>query len=240
MKKFIFGVIFLLLSFAFLSADVYVKMEIKVGAVMGQPEQTLTQEQWLGKNKMATVSAQNNIIVDLDKKKATIILHKIKSYVETDLPLDMSNIMPETMAPMMKQMMDSMTVSIQPNGQTKKILDWNARGYDAKIKAMGQDISITFWTSTELPFDWKKYKEIFTEYFKAQFKFGEKASEEFQKIEGFMLANEMKMSAMGMNIEMNTTVTEINPEAAPTSDVYGPPAGYTKKDRLTPQDFQGQ
>jgi hypothetical protein len=240
MKKLILVATFLLFSVSFLKADVYIKMEVKVGALMGQPEQTLTQEQWLGKNKMATVSTQSNMIVDLDKKKATIVLHKNKSYIETDLPLDMSNILPEMMAPMMEQLMDSMTVSVQLNGQTKKILDCNARGYDAKIKAMGQDISISFWTSTEIPFDWKKYKEIFAEFFKAQLKFGEKASEEFQKMEGYVLANEMKISAMGINIEMNTTVTEINPDATPPSNVYVPPAGYTKKSKLTLQDLQGR
>lgn len=240
MKKLILVVALFLFSFSFLSADVYVKMEVKVGAVMGQPEQTLTQEQWLGKNKMATLSPQNDIIVDLDKKKVTFVLHKSKTYVETDLPLDMSKIMPEMMVPIMKQVMESMRVSVQPNEQTKKILEWNAKGYDAKLKAMGQDISITFWTSTELPFDWKKYKEIFAEFYEAQFKFGEKASLELKKMEGYVLAIEMKISAMGMNIEMNTTVTDINPDATPTLNTYVPPAGYTKKDKLTTQDLQGQ
>ncbi len=233
MKKIILILSVVAISFAFLHADVYIKQKTSVGAFMGQPPKDVVQEHWLGKNKMAMISQENSMILDMETKKLHMVIHGSKSYIETGLPLDMTKLMPEQMAQMMKGMMESMTINVQPNGQTKKVLDWNAAGYDVKMNMMGMDMKMVFWASKDVPFDWKKYSDLYSELYKAQFRMGEKFMKEFKKVQGFPVETEMDF--MGMKI---TSTTEEISEKKPDAATYSVPAGYTKKDKLSMEDMQ--
>ncbi len=233
MKKIILVSTLVLLSVAFLSADVYIKQQTKTGAFMGQPAKDIIQEQWFGNNRIATVSQDNSFVINLAEKKFFMINHKSKTYVEASLPLDMAKLMPEQMAGMMESMMKGMTVSVQPNGQSKKIVNWNTKGYDVKMNMMGMDMKMIFWASTDVPFDWKKVASLSGELYKAQLRVGEKFVEEFKKIEGYPIASDMEM----MGIKITMTTVEIS-EKTPSANVYAPPAGYAKKDRFAMDDMK--
>jgi hypothetical protein len=234
MKKLILIASIVVISFAFLHADVYIKQKTNTGAFMGQPPKEIFSEHWLGANKMAVISPDTSMIMDLGANKLYMVYHKNKSFIETDLPLDMTKLMPEQMAQMMKGMMDGMTISVQPNGQTRKVLNWNSNGYDVKITVMGMEIKMAFWACKDVPFDWKKYGSMYSEVYKAQFRMGKKFMDEFKKVEGFPVATEM--DAMGMKV--TTTTVEINPKKAAGAGVYSVPAGYTKKDKLSMEEMQ--
>jgi hypothetical protein len=234
MKKLILIVSIVVISFAFLHADVYIKQKTSMGAFMGQPPKDIFSEHWLGTNKMAVISPDTSMIMDLGAKKIYMVYHKNKSYIETALPLDMTKLMPEQMAQMMKGMMDGMTINVQPNGQTRKVLNWNTNGYDVKMTVMGMEMKMVFWACKDVPFDWKKYGSMYSEVYKAQFRMGEKFMEEFKKVQGFPVATEM--DAMG--IKVSVTTVEINPKKAAAAGVYSVPAGYTKKDKLSMEDMQ--
>jgi len=230
MKKLFVIITLLFVSFAFLSADVYIKQETNAAG------QINIQETWLGKGRMASTSTSGKFIMDMAKKKVFMLNPKAKTYVETDLPLDMSKIMPEQMAAMMQGMMSGVEVSLNPNGQTKKIGNWNAKGYDFNIKMMGMDMKMTMWASNEVPFDWKEYLGIYSEMYKVtMMNVGTKFVNEFKKLEGYPLGTEMNM--MGMNI--TTTTVEIS-EKKPGPDVYNVPPDYTKKDKLTMEDMRNR
>jgi predicted SpoU family rRNA methylase len=233
MKKLFLVLTLVLLSAAFLSADVYIKQQTKTGAFMGQPAKDIVQEQWFGNNRIATVTQENSFIINLADKKFYMINHKTKTYVEASLPLDMAKLMPEQMAGMMKSMMDGMTVSVQPNGQSKKIGNWNTKGYDVNMTMMGMNMKMIFWASTDVPFDWKKVAAPSGELYKVQMRLGEKFIEEFKKIEGYPVASDMEM--MGIKVSMITT--EIS-EKTPPASVYTVPAGYTKKDKFGMEDMK--
>ncbi|MGD2089284.1 MAG: DUF4412 domain-containing protein [Candidatus Aminicenantes bacterium] len=233
MKKLILITSLVLISFAFLNADVYIKQITNIGAIMGQPPKEIVNEHWLGKNKMAMISQEQSMILDLEAKKIYMVIHGSKSYVETGLPLDMTQLMPEQMAQMMKGMMEGMTINVQPNGQTKKVSNWNANGYDVKMNMMGMEMKMVFWASKDVPFDWKQYSDLYSEILKAQFRMGEKFMEEFKKVQGFPVKTEM--DAMGMKV--TTTTVEIS-QKNPAPNTYAVPAGYTQKDKLSIEDMQ--
>jgi hypothetical protein len=230
MKRLMLFLTLTLVSAAFLGADVYIKQETVMGT------QKKIQEQWLGKDKIAVKTGDVDMIVDLGTKTMYMVLHKSRSYVASSLPFDMASVMPAEMAPMMKQMMDGMTLSVQPNGKTQKILDWTANGYDVKMNMAGMTINMTFWASKDVPFEWKKYSALYSEMVKAQFRLADKFAREFDKIEGYVLAQEMNM--MGMEIKVN--LIELSPDKKPTGGVYAPPANYKKKEKLTPEDMRQQ
>jgi len=232
MKKLILAITVLMVSFTFLSADIYIKQETKTGAFMGQPEKNITQEQWFGKNKIATISEEASYIVNPEEKKISIIRHPQKKYFAMDLPFDIGKILPEQAAPMYKAAMDSMTVTVAANGQTKTIGKWNSKGYDITISVMGMEVKIIMWASTEVPFDYKSFSSLYSEMMKAQFSMGEKFIEEFKKIDGYPVSTEL--TQMGMMV--NSNVTEISEKPAP-ADVYKVPAGYTLQEKLTAEDM---
>ncbi len=233
MKKLILIVSVVVISFAFLHADVYIKQKTNMGAFMGQPAKETFQEHWLGKNKMAMISQEQSMIMDIEAQKLYMVNHGNKSYIETSLPLDMTKLMPEQMAQMMKGMMESMTINVQPNGQTKKVTNWNANGYDVKMTVMGMEMKMIFWASKDVPFDWKNYSDLYSELYKAQFRMGEKFMAEFKKVQGFPV--ETEVDAMGMKV--TTTTVEIS-QKTPGADTYSLPTGYTKKDKLSMEDMQ--
>lgn len=229
MKKLVLVLLVLTVTLGYLNADVYVKQKTHTSAFMGQPEKNAFTEMWFGNNKMATISPDQSVILDLQAKKFYMINHKSKSYVVADLPLDITKLMPEQMAQMMKGMMGQISITLQANGQKKKIGSWNANGYDALMKIMGMETKTVFWASKDVPFDWKAFATQYADAYKAQFmSMGEKFFQEFKKMEGFVVGSEMSM--MGMTV--NTEVVEINPNKAPGATVYSVPAGYVKKDKL--------
>jgi len=234
MKRFFVIAVLVVSLAAFLVADVYVKQQTKTPAFMGQPEKLVIQEQWLGKNKIATVSADTTMILDLNTKKVFMIQHQAKTYLEMPLPLDITKVMPDQMATMMKGMMDSMTVTVKANGKTKKVLNWNTTGYDVSMNMMGMDIKMVFWATNNPGFDWKSYSTLFTEVYKAQMRVGEKFVAEFKKIDGYPV--EMETQVMGISIL--SSVIEINANKTPGAGVYSVPAGYTKKEKLSAEDLQ--
>jgi hypothetical protein len=233
MKKLILIVTLVVISLALLRADVYIKQKTSIGAFMGQPPKEVVQEHWLGKNKMAMISKDNSMILDIDAKKLYMVNHSNKSYVEASLPLDLTKLMPEQVAKMMKGMTEGMTINVQPNGQTKKVANWNANGYDVKITVMNMDMKMVFWASKDVPFDWKKYSNLYSEFYKAQFRMGEKFLEEFKKVQGFPV--ETEVNTMGM--KATTTTVEIS-QKNPDSNTYSMPVGYAKKDKLSMEDIQ--
>ena len=247
MKKSILILTLVVFSFAFLTADVYIKQKVHTDAfeMMGQktPAKDETTEQWIGKNKFAQISGQQNLIIDLDKKKLFMVLHGSKSYIETDLPLDMSKLLP----PQAVQMMNMMKIDAKVNstGETKKIGDWTCSGYDVAMNITGMmPITMNFkmWASTDVPFDWKAFSEkMYPEVIKASMGrmmgIGEEIINEFKKIKGFQIATEMSMNMMGAQMKVTMEVVEISNKPAP-ADAYLPPAGYAKKTQLNPMDMQ--
>jgi len=196
-----------------------------MGAFMGQPARNQVMEQWIGKNIMATISQDSISIIDLNKKKFYMVMPQQKSYIETDLPVDFMKLMPAQAQAMMKNTANSMSFSVTPNNQTKKVGNWNTKGYNVSMNMMGMQTKMTMWASTDVPFDWKGMSSMYMELVKSQLKLTEQSMKEFQKIQGFVVLTEVEV----MGMKSVTTVIEINPNKAPAPGVYTVPAGYTKK-----------
>jgi hypothetical protein len=248
MKKLLLILTLVVFTAAFLCADVYIKTKTHTDAVemMGQkqPAKDAFTEQWIGKDKFAQMMGKMSTILDLAKNKVFIIMHSSKTYLEVSLPLDMSKLMPEQMAQMMGNMKVSVTVN--PNNQTKQIGKWNCKGYDVGMDIqfmMPMKMKMKIWATMDVPFDWKAFSEkMYPVVMKAtsmRMPFGDEIVKEFQKIKGFQVATEMSMNMMGTEMKMNSQVVEITNKTAPAG-TYSVPAGYTKNEKLSMKDMQQQ
>ena len=236
MKKLILVVTLVVMSFAFLNADVYIKTKTHTDAfeMMGkkQPAKDQFSEQWMGDNKFAQISENQTMVMDLNKSVIYVIYHANKSYVEAKLPLDMSKLLPERMKGMMEMM--KMTVTVNPTSETKKIGDWNCKGYDVTMSMQMMTMKMKSWVTQDVPFDWKAYMgKMLPLVMKLSGSMGldENAIKEFKKLEGFQVAMEMTMKIMGQDMKTTSQVVEISKKAAPAG-IYSVPQGYTKMDKL--------
>jgi hypothetical protein len=239
MKKLILIVTVVIISFAFLSADVYIKTKSHTDAfeVMGQkqPAKDQVTEQWFGNKKFVQIAEGQSMVMDLEKKKLYVIYHATKSYVEAQLPIDISKLIPEQMVPMLQMM--KMTVAVKPTGESKKVGKWNCKGYDINMTMGGGMMSMNMksWASTDVPVDWKTFRdEVFPIFMKMGGALGldDKAAAEFKKVDGFQVAMEMTASVMGAEVKSTSQVVEISEKSAPAG-TYSVPAGYKKQDKLT-------
>ncbi len=240
MKKVFLAVIAVLAVTLLLPADVYIKTNVHTDAfeMMGQkqPAKDEVTEQWVGNNLLVNKAADKIMIMDMNKKLMFILNSKDKTYVETTLPLDMTKLVPKEAAGMMSMM--KVTVKVAPNGQTKKIGQWNCSGYNVDMNMMMMQMKMTVWASTDVPFDWKTFAKMYTNVSKMQF-MDDAAIAEFMKINGYQVASEMSMDMMGSKLKVTSQVVEIA-QKTPPAGTYSVPAGFTKKDTLSMADMQGR
>ena len=240
MRKIVLFVLVLVLATFFLSADYYIKTTVHTDpfTMMGQaqPAKDEVNEQWFSKDKLANIAGGRSVILDMGKKMMYIVNHKDKNYVETPLPLDMSKVVPAEAQSMMGMM--KVTVKVAPNGQTKKIGQWNCSGYDVDMNMMMMQMKMKVWSTTEVPFDWKAFSDMYTNVSKMQF-MDEASIKEFMKIKGFQISSQTTGEMMGAKLNVNSTITEISQKTAPAG-IYSIPAGYTKQSTLSMQDLQGR
>jgi hypothetical protein len=238
MKKLILILTVIFVSFAFLSADVYIKTKIHTDAfeMMGQKQPAKDQmtEQWIGETQVAQVSEDNRMVVDLNKNVMYMIYPKTKTYVEAQLPIDMSKLLPPQAAQMASMM--KMTVTVTPTGESKMVGKWNCKGYDINMNFTMMAMKMKAWATTDVPFDWQSYQDkLMPALMKiggATMGFDENAINEFKKIKGMQVASEMTMSVMGQNMKTTTELLEMSKKPAPAG-IYSVPAGYTKQEKLT-------
>lgn len=237
MKKFFALVAIIVIAALSLSADVYIKTKTHTDAlsIMGQtqPAKDEINETWFADTKLAFITKEQSMVVDLAKNMIYLI-YPNKTYIESTLPFDFAKILPDQMAAMAGMM--KMTVSgVGPTGETKKVGKWNCQGYKATMSIMGMSMNMILWTTTDVPFDPAKYMKLYGNVFKSQMRLDEASIKEFDKIKGFQAASETSGEMMGAKIHTTSEVTEIAQKAAPAG-VYSIPAGYTKRDKLTMEE----
>ena len=163
-----------------------------------------------------------------------MINHSTKTYVPMDLPLDISQYFPAQFS----QMMQGVTIKVNPTGETKTIKSWKCDGYDVNMNIMMMNMKQKVWASKDVPFDWKAFNEkMLPQFTQAMMNIGGEAMDELKKMEGFQIRTEMSMGIMGAEMKSWTEVSEITEKSAPAG-IYSIPEGYTKKDKFSMMDLQ--
>jgi hypothetical protein len=240
MKKALLALIVVMAVALLLPADVYIKTNVRTDAfeMMGQkqPAKDEVTEQWVNDSQLFNKQGERVTILDMKKNVMYIVNLKEKNYVEAALPLDMAKLLPPEAASMASMM--KMTVKVTPNGQAKKLGQWNCSGYDVDMSMMMMKMKMVIWASTDVPFDWKMFSKMYTNVSKMQF-MDDASIAEFAKIKGFQIGSEMSMDMMGSKMKVTSQVVEISQKPAPAG-LYSVPAGFTKEKSLSMKDMQGR
>lgn len=244
MKKVTWVLCFLVFLVGTIYGDYFIKQKSHTDAItmMGQtqPARDEVIEMWISQDlkKMAANSSEQSIIIDLSKNVLYLVNHKNRSYVEMQLPLDITKYVPDEMVQMISQMANSITVQVTPTGQKKKIGEWECSEYDVVMNIMMMKMEMKVWATKDVPYPWEKVSEdMMSQVMAAQLRLNQQAIQELQKVEGQWIVSETKMNMMGSTVRSTTEVVEITEKDSP-SGVYQVPSDYTKKEKLSMEDLQ--
>jgi len=240
MKKLTVIAVILMMTALSLSADIYIKNKTHTDAmsIMGQntPATDVVAELWISDNVFVQKSADSGMIIDLSKNMFYMVNYKDKTYVESPLPLDMAKLLPPEAAAMAG--MFTMSATVTPTGDTKKIGSWNCQGYEMTITVMGMPMKTKVWASTEVPFDFAKFAEKFMPVMaKGAMRLNDASVKEMMKIKGYQIATELNAEMMGAKIRTTMETIEISKKDAPAG-IYAVPAGYKKNATMSMGDLQ--
>lgn len=250
MKKFALIVIVILILAFFLSADVYMKTveRTKPFSMMGKTkgENVEIKEQWLSKNRFAQIGREYSLIINYDKEKLYLVLHKPKIYYELpanmnrDKLLELVSSHSAKAADVIKSIKIS-DVKVNLSGETKKIANWNCVSTEFEMVFLVPALNIMpkykikMWTTEDLPSDYKKntqvMEEFFVKYILGMLEIDENSKKELAKlntVKGFQIATEAEINIFGTVIKMEAQCLEVTEKPAPPG-TYSAPKDYTKK-----------
>jgi len=249
MKKLILVIVVILLASIFLSADVYVKRVDKTSAfeIGGNknPETVEIKEMWLGKNSFVQHSKEVSIILDGKKEKIYFIIHPQKCYYEFTTDINREKLL-EMIPPEAAKIISSVEITdakVNIGGPKKQIANWNCEEAEMEMTFMIPAIGIMpkmknkFWTTKDIPFDYKKYTnaadEFFVNFILEIINIDEESRKELEKMEvvdGFQVAAEITVTIFGTEINIEMQVLEVAEKPAPADAYYSEPL-YVKENK---------
>ena len=214
--------------------DIYMKRVIHTDPItMGgqtQPASDDTTEIWLSKDAAYTSTPNGNVLVRADKHVMYYMNPEAKTYFE--IPMSLLGASKEAIDSMpanpMAAMMGSVTMTVTPTEETKKIGDWNAKKYNVQLN-LGFGVSNSeYWTTEDLDAD----HDIMTAATTAAMSMlpgYEDIVKEVGKIEGVLVESSTEVSMMGAVVKSYDKLIDFSKKNAPAG-TFEIPEGYTKSD----------
>ncbi|UCF68303.1 MAG: DUF4412 domain-containing protein [Acidobacteriota bacterium] len=239
MPRLVASLVGLLLALGTGFADTYVVEQLHTDPVqmMGKTRggKDVRNTLWIGSDRIRRdEGGDSSVIVRLDQSKMYIVNHKEKSYVATDLPLDVGKLFSPEMAPMMKAMLEGMKfeAKVTPTEEKKKIGEWNCSRYDVEVKGGMMNMTSTVWATKDVPIDLDAIKAMYEALSGMQPQMAP-LIKEMARIDGYRVLQESEISPMGMKMKTTETLVSVENKPAPAG-TYDPPEGYSLSPFLVP------
>jgi hypothetical protein len=195
-------------------------------------------ELWVGHDRAALIEKNWQLILDRDRNLMTFVNPRSETYVEIGLPVDMSTLLSVDLQAERRQRVQTGTVV--PTGDRLTLLDrecdeFNVVLWEEHSGERTPPVEITVWATTDLDFDYSLVEELLDN-MRLIFGRDERSREELRKIRGV----QMLLSTERGNLFKKEVISEeavAISRSVPPGDVFSPPQGYTRRDRLTRDDF---
>jgi hypothetical protein len=184
---------------------------------------------------MAYITPNRQVIIDTGQNLISIINLTDKTYVQTEMPIDLTKIIPEQLLSMLGGYKTRGTVKALE--ETKKINQWNCYGYEIKVEAP-TPMELKVWATTDIPLDWGKYNNVMNNIRKLG-NYSLEYIEALKTIKGVGIVTDVTVFLQGSTIKSVGKVTEISSKEPPKG-TYTIPEDCKKKDQLTLQDIRNR
>ncbi|MCP5105677.1 MAG: hypothetical protein GY950_19980 [bacterium] len=163
-------------------------------------------------------------------------------FVEVSLPPDFEKIVDKKVTALFR--MDEAGGSVKPTGETKKISNRACTGYERKFWAADQGSRYenrieTLWMTIDVPFDVTLYHSlnaILVDLYRYVAHWDRQLVNDLKRTPGFPMAVYSRFYIKKTVSKAYREVIEIT-EKKPPVGLYSIPAGYKKKEKLTPHFF---
>jgi hypothetical protein len=228
MKQAIVVVLVVLICTAFLSADLFIKAER-----YRNDKKDGVHDLWLGKDRVAFITPEEIYIYNKTLKKVRMAAPKQKTYVEADVPLDMSKLLsPETAAGMSRYKIKG---TVKRTDKTRIILDKKCVGYEMNqwVDLGGKKVNESkamIWVYEDIAPGFAIFNELM-DIIRQKTNRDEAFRQELLKLKGAQLLLEINQVYQGESIKFRIEVVEIS-EKDPPAGIYEIPKDFTKKEKL--------
>jgi hypothetical protein len=238
MKKVCTFVIISLFTAVLINADVYIKQKVHTDSYyyggLTHPAEDSDLETWIGKKKMAYFEQDLAIKIDLEKNRLLVLDKKEKTYVETTLPPELSQLVEQRLVSRVQQLQYQGTVT--ETGKTKTIGKWKCKEYKINSYFLNEgartnETDSVIRVSQDVPFDLETYQQMNAILLQSR-NHSQAFIQELKKIKGFMIASESYFYPKGFSVKSTLTIVEMS-QKAPGEFTYSVPTGYTKKENLS-------
>jgi beta-lactamase regulating signal transducer with metallopeptidase domain len=195
-------------------------------------------ELWVGDGRAALIEENWQLILDRNESSITFVNPRSKSYVEIELPVDMSTLLSVDLQKERRQRLQTGTVV--PTGDRLTLLDRECDEFavvlwEERDGERTPPVEITVWATTDLDFDYSLVNELLDN-MRLIFGRDERSREELRKIRGVQVLLSMERGNLFKKEVISEEAVEIS-RSVPPGDVFAPPQDYTRRDRLTRDDF---
>ena len=230
----------LILLPATVSADLYLRTMIHTdatyhhGAVV--PAEDSETELWIGDGKMSYDDESRRFLFDLDEGKLIIMEMADSGYVETDLPLDLTKIVPPDYVERLAMFPITGKVSIL--GETREVRGRECRSYMIYHFIDYNDIKYneterTVWACDDLGID-ERFEKAWLATMFTMNNFKPELIEQIVEAGGWELLSSSVRYSEGQQVHSGREVVEIE-EREPPEGVYTVPSWFRKKDYINPR-----
>jgi hypothetical protein len=204
------------------------------------PPEDEDSEMWISGEKMAVIGPNRSIIISSGENLMFFVNHTDSSYAEIALPMDWVAAAGEQLAA--RVMSFQRHGEIKETGESKKIGNWNCKGYEITSHILYEEnryyeMETTVWVTTDLPANLDAYAGMVNHVGMLR-NYHVDFVKELGKIRGIQLSSETINYRKGFSFDSNEELLEAF-EGDPPDGVYSVPEGYTKKEQITMQDLQG-
>jgi len=203
-------------------------------AALGEPSEQTTSRTWLAGKKIRQDEGEQSVIVDLEHKKAFVLNHESKSYHAFDLPVDLSQLIPEAQRAQFEQALArmAMNVSVTPTDETAEVRGFASKKYLIEMKhPEGLQMHAEYWTTEQIDLDISQYKALILEIASLQPGVSH-WMKKILEIRGFPVKRVTTIEMMGHQVVSREELSAVETRPAPDGH-YRPPADY----EATPLDL---
>ena len=153
------------------------------------------------------------------------------------LRVDISNLLPEEMRPMMEQMFSQVTVAVTPTEETKKVQDRDTTKYTMKMTLpMGGSMEQEMWVAKDIGGTRESWHDLYAAVMSMNPILAQMV-EEMKKIDGVPVLVERTQKMMGSEIKSTEKVISVEEKDAPEG-FYDLPKDYKDKPFDAMAEFQ--
>lgn len=191
-------------------------------------------ELWIGPQRASMTEGERTFIIDREAGRLWFVNHDKRSYVEWTLPLDPAGLYENGFAGPSRT-----SGTVTKTGATRRIVDKACTRYDVVMDYADPGGSrrreITVWATTDVSFDTTIVADLLDN-LRRLYNRDDALRERLATIEGVQMGNELCDDGLVFGRCFITEVTSIEEREAPEG-AYAPPGGYSRRDRLTHDDF---